>query len=484
MIQADLLMALPELFLAVMGMVLLMYGAFRRKNPTAEVLALSVLSVAVALVLVWVEPQATGTAFGGLFVTDGFTRFMKALVLLGALFTIAMSLRYVERENMFRFELPVLMVFATLGMLMMVSANDLISLYLGLELQSLALYVLAAFRRDTLRSSEAGLKYFVLGALSSGMLLYGSSLIYGFSGTTSFAALAEVFASVAASGHPPSLGLVIGLVFVIAGLAFKISAVPFHMWTPDVYEGAPTPVTAFFANAPKIAAMALTVRVMIGPFGDLFAQWQQIVVFVSIASMLLGAFAAINQTNIKRLMAYSSIGHVGYMLIGLASGTEAGVQGIAIYLAIYLAMNVGTFACILCMRRSDGMTEDIDDLKGLRRTNPLMALALAGFMFSMAGIPPLAGFFGKLYIFLAAIEAGLYTLAVIGVLSSVVAAFYYVRIIKLMYFDEPAESFERPIGREMVTILVITGVVVFFFLVFASPLIDGAGVAAAVLFAG
>ena len=484
MIQADLLMALPELFLAVMGMVLLMYGAFRRKNPTAEVLALSVLSVAVALVLVWVEPQATGTAFGGLFVTDGFTRFMKALVLLGALFTITMSLRYVERENMFRFEFPVLMVFATLGMLMMVSANDLISLYLGLELQSLALYVLAAFRRDTLRSSEAGLKYFVLGALSSGMLLYGSSLVYGFSGTTSFAALGEVFAEVAASGHPPSLGLVIGLVFVIAGLAFKISAVPFHMWTPDVYEGAPTAVTAFVANAPKIAAVALTVRVMIGPFGDLFAQWQQIVVFVSIASMLLAAFAAINQTNIKRLMAYSSIGHVGYMLIGLASGTEAGVQGIAIYLAIYLAMNVGTFACILCMRRSDGMTEDIEDLKGLSRTNPLMALALAGFMFSMAGIPPLAGFFGKLYIFLAAIEAGLYTLAVIGVLSSVVAAFYYVRIVKLMYFDEPAESFERPIGREMVTILGITGVVVFFFLVFASPLIDGAGVAAAVLFAG
>jgi NADH-quinone oxidoreductase subunit N len=477
-------MALPEVFLSVMGMVLLMYGAFRRKNPTAGVLALSALTVAVALALVWAGPAASGTAFGGLFVSDGFTRFMKALVLLGALFTITMSLRYAERENMFRFEFPILMVFATLGMLMMVSANDLISLYLGLELQSLSLYVMAAFRRDTLRSSEAGLKYFVLGALSSGMLLYGSSMVYGFSGTTGFEALGEVFAALVASGEAPSLGLVIGLVFVIAGLAFKISAVPFHMWTPDVYEGAPTAVTAFLANAPKIAAMALTVRIMIGPFGDLFAQWQQIVVFVSFASMLLGAFAAVNQTNIKRLMAYSSTGHVCSMLIGLSTGTEAGVQGIAIYLAIYLAMNVGTFACILCMRRSDGMVEGIEDLKGLSRTNPLMALVLAAFMFSMAGIPPLAGFFGKLYIFLAAVEAGLYTLAVIGVLSSVVAAFYYMRIVKLMYFDEPVETFERPIGREMATILGITGVVVIFFLVFASPLVDGAGVAAAVLFAG
>ncbi len=482
MIYADLITALPETFLSVAGMMLLMVGVFYRGSATTMAMVLAVVSVAIALVLVAFTWHAEASAFGGLFVANGFTAFMKALVLLGSLFTMVMSMRYVEREGMSRFEFPVLMVFATLGMLMMVSANDLISLYLGLELQSLSLYVMAAFRKDTLRSSEAGLKYFVLGALSSGMLLYGSSMVYGFSGTTGFDALGEIFATFAAEGEEPSVGLIVGLVFVIAGLAFKISAVPFHMWTPDVYEGAPTAVTAFFANAPKIAAMALTVRVMIGPFGDLFAQWQQIIIFVSLASMLLAAFAAINQTNIKRLMAYSSIGHMGYMLIGLAAGTEAGIRGIAIYLAIYLAMNVGTFACILCMRRRDGMVEGIEDLKGLSKTNPMMAAVLAAFMFSMAGIPPLAGFFGKLYIFLAAIQAELYTLAVIGVLSSVVAAFYYVRIVKLMYFDEPSEAFERPIGREMAAILAITGIIVIFFVVMVSPVLDGAGTAAAALF--
>ncbi len=481
MIQADLAAALPELFLALAGMALLMLGVFRRRNPTTLVLALGVLSVALALVLLWVKPEGGGEAFGGLFVTDGFTRFMKALVLLGSLLTMAMTLRYAERENMFRFELPVLMVFATLGMLMMVSANDLISLYMGLELQSLSLYVLAAFRKDTLRSSEAGLKYFVLGALSSGILLYGCSLVYGFSGTTSFAGLGEAFAATAAAGEAPSLGLVVGLVFVIAGLAFKVSAVPFHMWTPDVYEGAPTPVTAFFANAPKIAAMALLVRVMIGPFGELFGQWQQIVIFVSIASMVLGAFAAINQTNIKRLMAYSSIGHVGYMLIGLAAGTEGGIQGIAVYLAIYLAMNVGTFACILCMRRRDGMVEGIEDLKGLSKTNPLMAVILLVFMFSMAGIPPLAGFFGKLYIFLAAIQAGLYTLAVIGVLTSVVGAFYYLSIVKVMYFDQPIGKLD-PMRFELRTVLAVAGLFVIFFWAYPGPLVSAASAAAKSLF--
>ena len=482
MIYADLITALPETFLSVAGMMLLMVGVFYRGNATTMAMVLAVASVAIALVLVTFTWHVDASAFGGLFVANGFTAFMKALVLLGSLFTMVMSMRYVEREGMSRFEFPVLMVFATLGMLMMVSANDLISLYLGLELQSLSLYVMAAFRKDTLRSSEAGLKYFVLGALSSGMLLYGSSMVYGFSGTTGFDALGEIFAAFAAGGEEPSVGLIVGLVFVIAGLAFKISAVPFHMWTPDVYEGAPTAVTAFLANAPKIAAMALIVRVMIEPFGDLFAQWQQIIIFVSLASMLLGAFAAINQTNIKRLMAYSSIGHVGYMLIGLAAGSEAGIRGIAIYLAIYLAMNVGTFACILCMRRRDGMVEGIEDLKGLSKTNPMMAAMLAAFMFSMAGIPPLAGFFGKLYIFLAAIQAELYTLAVIGVLSSVVAAFYYMRIVKLMYFDEPSEAFERPIGREMAAILAITGIIVIFFVVMVSPVLDGAGMAAAALF--
>jgi NADH-quinone oxidoreductase subunit N len=383
---------------------------------------------------------------------------------------------------MARFEFPVLMLFATVGMMAMVSANDLIALYMGLELQSLSLYVIAAFRRDNLRSSEAGLKYFVLGALSSGMLLYGSSMIYGFTGTTGFDGIAEVFMIGAAAGESISIGLIVGLVFLCAGLAFKVSAVPFHMWTPDVYEGAPTPVTAFFATAPKIAAMALFIRVLIEPFGGLFDQWQQIVIFVSIASMVLGAFAAINQTNIKRLMAYSSIGHIGYALIGLASGTQDGISGITVYLTIYIFMNLGTFACILCMRQKDVMVEEIEDLKGLSKTHPMMALALAIFMFSMAGIPPLAGFFGKLYIFLSAIEAGLYTLAVIGVLTSVVGAFYYLRIIKLMYFDEPVEAFDRPIGREMTAVLLITGVFTLLFFVVPGPVVDTATAAAATLF--
>ncbi len=484
MVPFDLIAALPELFLACAGMALLMFGVFRGDRSTRVVLLLSVLCLLAALIILVVRPAVSGEAFGGLFVTDSFADFMKILVLLGSALTMIMSLRYIEQERMARFEFPVLLLYATLGMLMMVSANDLISLYLGLELQSLALYVIAAFRKDHLRSSEAGLKYFVLGALSSGMLLYGCSLVYGFAGTTSFPGLAEVLGSTVAGGEPPSTGLVIGLVFVLSGLAFKVSAVPFHMWTPDVYEGAPTPVTAFFANAPKVAAMALLIRVMIGPFGDLFEQWQQVVIVISIASMALGALAAISQTNIKRLMAYSSIGHIGYALVGVATGSEAGIRAVGIYLAIYLAMNIGTFACILCMRQNDRMVEGIEDLKGLSRSNPLMALALAIFMFSMAGIPPLAGFFGKFYIFLAAIEAELYTLAVIGVLTSVVGAFYYLRIVKLMYFDEPVEAFDRPLGREMVLILVGTGLVVFFFFVVPGPILRGAETAAAALFDG
>ena len=479
MADGDLIAALPELFLALAAMTLLMIGVFRGEGSTRLILSLSVLVLVIAGALIVIPDRGTHIAFSGLFVIDAFGDFMKILVLLGSALTIVMSLRFIEQEQMARFEYPVLLVLATLGMLMMISANDLISLYLGLELQSLSLYVVAAIRRDNLRSSEAGLKYFVLGALSSGMLLYGSSMVYGFAGTTNFDALGDVFAG---TQGQPATGLIIGLVFVIAGLAFKVSAVPFHMWTPDVYEGAPTPVTAFFANAPKIAAMALTVRVMIEPFGHLHDQWQQVIVLVSIASMVLGALAAINQTNIKRLMAYSSIGHIGYALIGLAAGTESGVRGIGIYMAIYLVMNVGTFACILCMRQKDRMVEGINDLRGLSKTHPMMALALAIFMFSMAGIPPLAGFFGKLYIFLAAIESELYTLAVIGVLSSVVGAFYYLRIVKLMYFDEPEESLDRPLGREMGLILFGTAVVIALFVIVPSPILDGAEAAAAALF--
>ncbi|MEX2009055.1 MAG: NADH-quinone oxidoreductase subunit NuoN [Dongiaceae bacterium] len=474
------MLAAPEIFLAVAGMALLMFGVFRRGQGVRAVAWLTVLALVVAFVLVWVAPDATDTAFSGMFVADRFAAFLKLLVLLASALAVIMSLDYIEREDMARFEFPVLMLFATLGMLMMVSANDLISLYVGLELQSLALYVVAAFRRDSLRSTEAGLKYFVLGALASGMLLYGSSMIYGFAGTTAFAGLA---ATIGGAGAAP-IGLIVGIVFLAAGLAFKVAAVPFHMWTPDVYEGAPTPVTAFFALAPKIAALGLFVRVMVGPFGDLVEQWQQIIVFISIASMILGALAAINQSNIKRLMAYSSIGHVGYALIGLAPGTEVGVRGVLVYLAIYVFMTAGTFACILCMRQKGRMVEEIADLAGLSKTHPVMALALAVFMFSMAGIPPLAGFFGKLYVFLAAIEAELYALAVIGVVTSVLGAFYYLRIVKLMYFDEPIEDFDRPLGWEMTGVLAVSSIVIVLFFAVPGPIVEGAAAAAAALFPG
>ncbi|NNG04414.1 MAG: NADH-quinone oxidoreductase subunit NuoN [Inquilinus sp.] len=474
----DMMPALPELFLACAGMALLMIGVFRRGESTRSVSYLAVLCFAIAAVLVVAGGSGPVSAFGGLFVVDGFATFAKLLILLATALAVVMSQGFIHRERMARFEYTVLIVFAALGMLMMVSANDLMSLYLGLELQSLSLYVVAAIRRDNVRSSEAGLKYFVLGALSSGMLLYGASMVYGFSGTTRFPEIAQVLGG----GDTASIGLIVGLVFVVAGIAFKISAVPFHMWTPDVYEGSPTPVTAFFAVAPKIAAIAMLIRVLIGPFGDLVGQWQQIIVVTSILSMALGAFAAINQRNIKRLMAYSSIGHIGYALVGLAAGNEAGVRGVLVYMAIYLAMNVGTFACILCMRVNGRMVEGVADLTGLSRTHPLMAAALAVFMFSMAGIPPLAGFFGKLYVFLAAIDAGLYTLAVIGVLASVVSAFYYIRIVRLMYFDEPTEAFDKPIDGDMATLLVLSAAFVLFFWLIPAPVVDAAAAAAATLF--
>jgi NADH-quinone oxidoreductase subunit N len=482
-LSTSLIAALPEVFLACAAIVIMMVGVFSGARATQTAMLLAIAALIVALVLLLFGPSEAAFAFNDLFVKDGFGTFMKAIVLGSAALTLVISFGYIRREQLDRFEYPVLLTFAVVGMLMMISANDLISLYVGLELQSLALYVVAAFRRDTLRSSEAGLKYFLLGALSSGMMLYGMSLVYGFTGTTSFIVLSEQFSALAGSGEGLAIGTLIGLVFVVAGLAFKISAVPFHMWTPDVYEGAPTSVTAFFAAAPKVAAMALTVRVLMGPFGAWVEQWQQIVVFVSLASMILGALAAIQQTNIKRLMAYSSIGHVGYALVGLAAGTEEGVRGVAVYMAIYVLMTIGTFACILCMRQKERMVEGIEDLKGLSKTHPLMALALAIFMFSMAGIPPMAGFFGKIYVFLPAIEAGLYTLAVVGVLSSVVACYYYLRIVKLMYFDEPAEGFDRPMGREMGVVIAGTAFVVLFFFIAPSPLVDGAAAAADAFFA-
>ena len=475
----DLFTILPELILAVLGMALLMYGVFRGDKAVHSVSWLAVGAILITAIAISGQSDSGQVAFKGQFIVDQFSVFMKWLILLGSALAILMSLNYNEREGIQRFEYPVLILFATLGMLLMVSANDLMSLYVGLELQSLSLYVIAAFRRDSTKSSEAGLKYFVLGALSSGMLLYGASMIYGFAGTTQFDKLATLLPGPNAD---PGVGVIVGLVFLLAGLAFKVSAVPFHMWTPDVYEGAPTPVTAFFAVAPKIAAIALLVRTMVGPFGELFDQWQQIIIFISIASMLLGALAAIWQTNIKRLMAYSSIGHIGFALVGLAAGSEEGIRGIGVYMAIYLAMNIGTFCCILSMRRQGVMVEGISDLAGLARNQPMMAAALAIFMFSMAGIPPLAGFFGKLYVFMAAVNEGLYVLAIIGVLTSVIGAFYYLRIIKIMYFDEPAEAFDRSAGREVGTIMAVSGLFTLLFFVFPTPIVGAASKAAAVLF--
>ncbi len=479
----DFLPVLPEIFTAAAAMLLLILGVFQGDKAAREITWLAVLALVVAFVLVAVPLGEHGVArtvsMYGMFVTDGFGAFAKMLVLIGSALSLVISMRYNEHHKIARPEYPVLILLATVGMMMMISANDLISLYVGLELQSLALYVVASFERDSLRSTEAGLKYFVLGALASGLLLFGASMVYGFAGTTNFDTLAKSLV-----GGPISVGLIIGVVLIAVGLAFKVSAVPFHMWTPDVYEGAPTPVTAFFSVAPKIAAMALFVRVMVGPFGGLLHEWRQVIWVLSVASMLLGAFAAINQTNIKRLMAYSSIGHVGYALIGLAAGTAIGVRGILVYLSIYLVMNVGTFAVILCMRRQGKQVEGISDLAGLSRTQPGLALALGIFMFSLAGIPPLAGFFGKIYVFIAAIDAKLYGLAVIGVLTSVVGAFYYLRIVKLMYFDEPAPAFDRPIGREMQAVVVLTALVTLFFFAWPGLLVGGANAVASALFPG
>jgi NADH-quinone oxidoreductase subunit N len=466
--------ALPEVLLALGAMVLLMLGVFRGDRAVGLVNVLAVGLLVAAAVIVATMPTDKVTGFGGSFIVDGFARFLKLLALIGSAVAIVMSLEFLNSLQERRFEYAVLIVLATVGMLVMISAGDLIALYLGLELMSLPLYVVAAIDRDSVRSTEAGLKYFVLGALSSGMLLYGCSLIYGFTGTVNFAGIAKA----ATNGN---IGLTFGLVFLFTGLCFKVSAVPFHMWTPDVYEGAPTPVTAFFASAPKVAAIALFMRAAISAFPGIVVQWQQILVFVSIASMGLGAFAAIGQRNIKRLMAYSSIGHMGYALIGLAAGTAEGVQGVLVYIAIYLAMTLGTFACIIAMRRASGPVEEIADLAGLYRTKPAMAFFLAMLLFSLAGIPPLAGFFAKLYVFFAAINAGLYTLAIIGVLASVVGAYYYLMIVKTIYFDEPAPAFE-PMRGELKAVLGICGLFVLLFCFYPAPLVDAAAAAAKSLF--
>jgi len=474
-LAASLSLLTPELVVALGALALLMIGVFSGEGASRLVTGLAGLVLAGAGVIMALS-MADGAAFAGAYVVDPFARFMKMLVLVGAVVTLGMSTGFARAEKFDRFEFPVLVMLSTLGMMLMVSANSMLALYLGLELQSLALYVMAAINRDNARSTEAGLKYFVLGALSSGMLLYGISLVYGYTGSVDF----ETIASALTTGER-QLGLLFGLVFILAGLSFKISAVPFHMWTPDVYEGAPTPVTAFFAAAPKMAAMALIVRVTYGAFAPVAADWQQIVVFIAIASMALGAFAAIGQTNIKRLMAYSSIGHMGFALVGLAAGTASGVQGVAIYMLIYLVMTLGTFAFILAMRTKDGQVEEIADLSGLASTNPLMATALTLLMFSLAGIPPLAGFFAKWYVFLAAIQAGLYPLAIIGVLASVVGAYYYLRIIKVMWFDEARAGFV-PMGATLASVLGLSGAFILFYVLIGGPIGRAAAAAAQTFF--
>jgi NADH-quinone oxidoreductase subunit N len=470
-----LLPVLPELVLAAGAMVLLMLGAYRGQQTTSLVTGLAICLMVLTGGLELLLPAGKLTTFAGGFIVDDFARFLKILALIGSVATLVLSAEYLADPSRRIFEFSILVVLSTLGMMVLISAGDLIMLYLGLELMSLALYVVAASNRDNVKSTEAGLKYFVLGALSSGMLLYGASLIYGFTGTVSFAGIA------AATKAGTGAGIVFGLVFLLAGLCFKVSAVPFHMWTPDVYEGAPTPVTAFFASAPKVAAIAVFTRATLTAFPGILSQWQQIVVFVAIASMALGSFAAIGQKNIKRLMAYSSIGHMGFALVGLAAGTPEGAQGVLVYIAIYVSMTLGSFAVILTMKRNGQHVEDISDLSGLSRTNPLLAFVFAMLLFSLAGIPPLAGFFAKWYVFVAAIKAGLFTLAVVGVVTSVVGAYYYLSIIKVMYFDEPLVRLD-PMRTELRTVLAVAGLFNIFFFVYPGPLVSVATAAAKSLF--
>src|SRR4051812_28870014 len=465
---------LPELVLAFGAMVLLMVGAYRGQGTTRLVTALAVGLLVLVGGLELMLPGGRLSTFGTSFIVDEFARFLKILALTGSVATLVLSTGFLSDPSRRIFEFAILVLLSTLGMMVLISAGDLIMLYLGLELMSLALYVVAASNRDNAKSTEAGLKYFVLGALSSGMLLYGASLIYGFTGTVSFA-------GIAAAATSPSVGIVFGIVFLLAGLCFKVSAVPFHMWTPDVYEGAPTPVTAFFASAPKVAAIAVFTRVALTAFPGIVSQWQQIIVFVAIASMVLGSFAAIGQTNIKRLMAYSSIGHMGFALVGLASGTVEGAQGVLTYIAIYVAMTLGSFAVIMAIKRNGQSFEKISDFSGLSRTNPLLAFFFAMLLFSLAGVPPLAGFFAKWYVFVAAIKGGLFTLSVIGVLTSVVGAYYYLLIVKVMYFDEPLPKLD-PVRLELGTVMALAGLFNMFFFVYPGSLVAAATAAAKSLF--
>lgn len=474
-VLADLGPALPEIFLSFVGLALLLLGVLRGDKSARAISGATVIALVLTAVLL-LQEGGYQVAFSGLFITDAFAVYAKGLVLLGTGLSLIIGQSFIAREDMDHYEYPVLMLFATVGMMMMISANDMMSLYVGLELQSLSLYVIAAFRRDNARSSEAGLKYFLLGALSSGMLLYGISLIYGFSGTTNFITIAQVLSA----GTPP-IGVIVGLVFVLAGLAFKISAVPFHMWTPDVYEGAPTPVSAFFAVAPKIAAICLLMRVLVGPFMHELEQWRQIIIFCAVASMLVGSLGAIRQTNIKRLMAYSSIANIGYALVGVSAASPDGIAAVLIYMSIYLVMTIGTFGLIVAMRQKGKPVEEIADLAGYSKTSPVMALALLVFMVSMAGVPPAAGFFGKFLVFMAAWRSHLYGLSIIMALTSAMSLFYYLKVWKVSWFDDAREPLDAP-STGIKWVVAGTALVIFPIALLGTPVLTGAAKAAASLF--
>ena len=455
---------LPELFLSIAIMFLLMLGVFIKKSFKLVNL-LTILSLIFAIALVLNQPNEIIKIFNGSYIIDKLSIFMKVLTLLFCVFVLLLSKDYIKNNSIDKIEYPIIILASTLGMILMISSYDLIVFYLGLELQSLCLYILASFKRDDERSTEAGLKYFVLSALASGLLLYGCSLIYGFTGSTNFEIISENL-------REANTGAVFGMVFIIVGLAFKVSAVPFHMWTPDVYEGSPTSVTSFFALVPKIAALTVFIRFMYVPFINVISHWQTIIIFLSIASMILGAVAAIGQSNIKRLMAYSSIGHMGYALAGLAPGTNAGIHSTIIYLTIYLVMNLGAFGCIFMMKRENVFYEKINDLSGLSKNHPMLALGFLIILFSLAGMPPLAGFFAKFYIFMAVIEAKMYTLAIIGLVTTVVSAFYYLRIIKVIYFDEPIEPFEENYDWGLKASLVLSTILILIYFIYPSILTE------------
>jgi NADH-quinone oxidoreductase subunit N len=480
MMSLNLVPLLPELFLAVSAMALLIIGVSKGQKANNFVFWASAASYVVAALIMVKFSWADAITLNGMFKFDNFAGFMKLAILIGMIASSVLSVKYLEEEGISRFEYPVLMTMAGIGMMLMVSANNLLAVYMALELQSLSLYVLASFRRNNVRSSEAGVKYFSLGAISSGMILFGISLIYGYGGTLDYGAISATLTALS----PIPVGITFGLVFLLAGLAFKISAVPFHMWTPDVYQGAPTSVTAFFAMVPKLAAMGLIMRLLFEPFAAISEQWEQIVYFLSLASMIVGAFAALMQENIKRLLAYSSIGNMGYALIGLVVGTSDSAGATVLYLFIYLIMTAGVFAVILNMRRKGAATENISDLAGLSQTQPMLAYVLAILMFSMSGIPPMAGFFSKLIIFKAAVAQELYVLAILGVLTSVVAAYYYLRIVKVMFFDAPAEAFDRDIPFARRAVMIVSTAFVVGFVVKPSLIIAVAKHAAASLFTG